>query len=302
MSNATDLTILGINFAEHRGVDGVLLYSALNFVVSSVIPVPLAAALVAVGALVWGIVWGLLLNVVSTSLGAWFGLCLTRGACRPVLMRALGRYRESWQALDSALSAEGWQIALLIRLAPVAPLVVSNILLSLTSIRQRTYVWTTFVGTIPSNLPFAYAAQLGLSLANEFPPKDPVVLTMTIVGFIASALVAWKIGRIARRTLRKHGVDLGGRTDPTPAAMGAAAEELGHDIGGACDGGGGSCGGEGAEGTGRGRDKRGLLAAGALSSSQPVPEDAELLAPTSVSSPAASAPASDVELEAPPPR
>ena len=45
-----------------------------------------------------------------------------------------------------------------------------------------------------------------------------------------------------------------------------------------------------------------LLAAGALSSSQPVPEDAELLAPTSVSSPAASAPASDVELEAPPPR
>ena len=52
----------------------------------------------------------------------------------------------------------------------------------------------------------------------------------------------------------------------------------------------------------RGRDKRGLLAAGALSSSQPVPEDAELLAPTSVSSPAASAPASDVELEAPPPR
>ena len=87
------------------------------------------------------------------------------------------------------------------------------------------------------------------------------------------------------------------------AAMGAAAEELGHDIGGACDGGGGgSCGGEGAEGTGRGRDKRGLLAAGALSSSQPVPEDAELLAPTSVSSPAASAPASDVELEAPPPR
>ena len=102
----------------------------------------------------------------------------------------------------------------------------SNILLSLTSIRQRTYVWTTFVGTIPSNLPFAYAAQLGLSLANEFPPKDPVVLTMTIVGFIASALVAWKIGRIARRTLRKHGVDLGGRTDPTPAAMGAAAEEL----------------------------------------------------------------------------
>ena len=220
MSNATDLTILGINFAEHRGVDGVLLYSALNFVVSSVIPVPLAAALVAVGALVWGIVWGLLLNVVSTTLGAWFGLCLTRGACRPVLMRALGRYRESWQALDSALSAEGWQIALLIRLAPVAPLVVSNILLSLTSIRQRTYVWTTFVGTIPSNLPFAYAAQLGLSLANEFPPKDPVVLTMTIVGFIASALVAWKIGRIARRTLRKHGVDLGGRTDPTPAAMG----------------------------------------------------------------------------------
>ena len=89
-----------------------------------------------------------------------------------------------------------------------------------------------------------------------------------------------------------------GRTSPR---LGAGRADADPSSGGA-DGGGGACGGEGAEGTGRGRDKRGLLAAGALSSSQPVPEDAELLAPTSVSSPAASAPASDVELEAPPPR
>ena len=131
----------------------------------------------------WGIVWGLLLNVVSTSLGAWFGLCLTRGACRPVLMRALGRYRESWQALDSALSAEGWQIALLIRLAPVAPLVVVVTATSYGKCYSRDVTpsaatikcQTDLLSSAPSDafLGFTFvAAEPGLGVAPSPPPPS----------------------------------------------------------------------------------------------------------------------------------
>ena len=63
----------------------------------------------------------------------------------------------------------------------------------LTSISTWTYLWTCAIGLIPSNLPYAYGAQLGASLASEFPPSDPVMLTMTILGFVASVAIAWKV-------------------------------------------------------------------------------------------------------------
>ena len=195
-------------------------YNIINIIVCSVIPVPLAATMVAVGALIYGIPLGMLINTVSSTFGAWLGLVCARYVCRPCLMRMLGRYKRKWEALDDAIVQEGWQIALLIRLAPVSPLVLSNVLLAMTSISHSTYIWTSAVGFVPANLPFAYAAQLGMSMAQEFPPKDPVLLTMSILGLVASVAIAWKIGRIATRVLRKHGLGGDGAGDAAAGGRG----------------------------------------------------------------------------------
>jgi len=224
MSNSSGTTILGVTFdPEHVDAQVFVEYCIINTIISSVIPLPLASAMIMTGALLFGLVAGLLLNVVTSTVGAYIGLLLTRGMCRPCFERCLGRYRQQWRALDSALVAEGYKIALLIRLAPVAPLVGSNILLSLTSISPWTYVWTSFVGMLPANLPFAYAAKLGLDMYTEFPPSDPVMLTMTLLGFVASILIAWKIGSIARKVLKKHGVN-GTRGNVAVSAASAEAE------------------------------------------------------------------------------
>lgn len=139
-------------------------YSLLNVLATSLVPLPLAASMVVLATLLFGLLRGLLLNSLTTLLGAWISLWLTRYACRPCLLRAVGRYQHKWQALDAAITKEGAQIALLVRLAPVAPFVLSSVLLSLTSISQTTYCLTTLVAIIPSNLPYAYASQLGISL------------------------------------------------------------------------------------------------------------------------------------------
>eukprot|EP00966_Prymnesium_polylepis_P101640 2353719-Prymnesium_polylepis.1 len=158
MSNAT--TVLGITFdPADRTV--IVQYSLMNMFLCSVVPFPLAGGMVVVAALIWGVVGGLLINAVTSLLGAYISLVLTRAFFRPCFVRRLGRYKHKWEALDAALTAEGSQIALLIRVAPVAPFVLSNVMLSMTSITQLTYCWTTFIGIIPSNIPFAYAAALG---------------------------------------------------------------------------------------------------------------------------------------------
>lgn len=168
-------------------------FSLINILVTSVVPVPIAGPVTAAGALLFGLVAGMALSVVTALIGAYIGLVATRTACRPCFMHLLGRYRKHWVAIDTALAEQGSQIALLIRVAPVAPMVLTNILLGLTSISTWTYLWTCAIGLIPSNLPYAYGAQLGASLASEFPPSDPVMLTMTILGFVASVAIAWKV-------------------------------------------------------------------------------------------------------------
>lgn len=195
-----DLTVLGFTF-DPTDNTVLLQYSILNLLANSCIPLPIAGLLVAVSSLLYGVVNGLIVNAVSTMMGVYLSLWITRSACRPYFVRMLGRYARHWEALDEALTAEGYQIALLIRVTPVMPMVLINVLLSMTSISQWTYGWTTLVGLIPANLPYAYGAQLGMFLTDircsDQRGGDPVMLTVSIIGFIASIVVVYKVAHTA---------------------------------------------------------------------------------------------------------
>ena len=104
-------------------------------------------------------------------------------------------------------------------------MVLTNVLLSLTSISTFTYLWTCAIGIVPANLPYAYAAELGLSMAQEFPPSDPVMLSMTLLGFVASIAIAYKVGVIATRVLRQHGVGDGSGDREAGASLEPAADD-----------------------------------------------------------------------------
>ena len=80
--------------------------------------------------------------------------------------------------------------------------------LSLTSVDAWTYAWTVFIGFIPSGIPFAYAAVVGEAVINEFPPKDPVLLSVTLLGLVATVLAVWQVGVLAASEMRKAGVRL----------------------------------------------------------------------------------------------
>lgn len=228
MSNATeDNTLMGLSF-DPSSPWTVLEYSILNTIVTSIVPVPLAGPLMALGAAMYGIVGGLALNTVSTMLGAYLGLLAVRSGCRERFVRCLGRHSKTFKAIDAAITEQGWQIPLLIRVSPASPMVLSNILLSLTSVSVFDYLWTTCVGIVPSNLPYAFAGELGASVAQDFPPKDAVgwvMLSITAVGFVASIIIAVKLGRIARKVLRQHGVEPAAQpADPMPPAVATGSE------------------------------------------------------------------------------
>jgi len=224
---ATSMTVLGFTFDPHSHAV-IVQYSLANIIATSLIPLPICGALAAIGAVLFDLVPGMCLNVATSIVGGWISLFFVRYACRPCLERRLGRWHAKYKALDAALTAQGAQIALLIRLAPVAPMVLTNVLLSLTSIDLFTYTWTCSIGLFPANLPYAYAAVSVKAIANEFPPRDPLMLTMTVVGFVASVAIAWKLGVIAKRVLSRHGFgddDDDGRADKGDGGIESAADD-----------------------------------------------------------------------------
>ena len=172
MSNTTSdcTSVAGIEFC--RNSPSVFIeYSVVNIVGTSIIPVPLAGPLAGVATLLFGLWIGLIVNVVTSTVGAWLGLLCVRHACRPCCMRMLGRYEKRWQALDAALTAQGWQIALLIRIAPISPMVMTNILLSLRDSSAHLLV-DLLRGHLPGESPVCLRCPSGPRPLGGIPAED----------------------------------------------------------------------------------------------------------------------------------
>ena len=56
---------------------------------------------------------------------------------------------ESWQAIEAAVAQQGWQIVLLLRLAPVLPFNLLNYALSLSAVTFRQYSLASVIGILP---------------------------------------------------------------------------------------------------------------------------------------------------------
>lgn len=208
----------GLSFNPHAP-STLIIYTLLTVTVNSFVPIPLANVLCVVGVLLYGLWLGFALNLFAAVFGCFLGL-VTMRLFRPFFIRLLGeKHAATWNAIDRAVVTDGFKIPLLLRLTPVMPVVLSNAMLALTSVDAFTYVWTTFIGFIPAGLPGAYAAVVGEEILEEFPPKDPVLITTSVVGLAATILAVWKLGAIAHTELVKAGVTVGDApTGDRPAA------------------------------------------------------------------------------------
>ena len=83
-------------------------------------------------------------------------------------------------------------------------MVLTNVLLSLTSVSQFTYLWTTLVGEVLTSLPYAYATHVGLNTLEIGLQQDPLLLLLSCLGICASLAIAWKVGVVAKALLEQR--------------------------------------------------------------------------------------------------
>ncbi len=144
------------------------------YVLATAVSIPGAAILTLAGGAIFGLLPGLLLVSFASSIGATLAFLAARFVLRDPLQ---ARYRERLQAIDAGIARDGAFYLFTLRLVPVFPFFLINLLGGLTALPVRTFYWVSQLGMLPGTIVYVFA---GTQLARIENARD--VLSPGLIG------------------------------------------------------------------------------------------------------------------------
>ncbi|MBR7627634.1 FAD-dependent oxidoreductase [Aeromonas popoffii] len=148
------------------------------YVLSTALSLPGASLLTLGGSAVFGIGWGLLLVSFASTIGATLAFLSARFLLRDWVTTRFGDKLATFQA---GMEKDGTFYLLSLRLIPLFPFFLVNLLMGLTPIRVSTYYWVSQLGMLPGTFVYVLAgSELGqlTSTGNILSPGLMVALTL----------------------------------------------------------------------------------------------------------------------------
>jgi pyruvate/2-oxoglutarate dehydrogenase complex dihydrolipoamide dehydrogenase (E3) component/uncharacterized membrane protein YdjX (TVP38/TMEM64 family) len=124
------------------------------YVTMAALSLPGAAIMTVAGGAIFGLAEGTVLVSFASSLGAVLACASARFVLRDSVQRRLGG---RLTAVNEGMARDGIFYLFTMRLVPVFPFFVINLLMGLTSIPLRTFYWVSQLGTLPASAAFVYA-------------------------------------------------------------------------------------------------------------------------------------------------
>lgn len=169
----------------------------LIYVLSTALSLPGASLLTLGGSAVFGVAWGLLLVSFASTIGATLAFLSARFLLRDWVT---ARFGDKLATFQSGMAKEGAFYLLSLRLIPIFPFFLVNLLMGLTPIRVSTYYWVSQLGMLPGTFVYVLAgSELGqlTSTGNILSPRLMVALTLL-------GLMPWLIKKLtAKLALRR---------------------------------------------------------------------------------------------------
>mgnify|MGYP001077112821 FL=1 len=129
------------------------LYFAL-YVAVTALSLPGAALMTLAGGAVFGLWWGLLIVSFASSIGATLAFLVSRFLLRDWVTT---RFGERLAAIDAGIKREGAFYLFTLRLVPVFPFFVINLLFGLTAMKARTFYWVSQLGMLAGTVVYVNA-------------------------------------------------------------------------------------------------------------------------------------------------
>lgn len=164
----------------------------LVYVAVTALSLPGALVMTLAGGALFGLVWGAVLVSFSSSVGATLAFLASRFLFRDWVQ---GRFGARLEPINRGMEREGAFYLFGLRLVPVFPFFVINLLMGLTPIRTTTYYWVSQVGMIPATLVFVNAGTQLASIESPGGILSPgLLLSFTLLGIfplLARRALTW---------------------------------------------------------------------------------------------------------------
>lgn len=173
----------------------------LVYVTATALSIPGATFLTLLGGALFGFWYGLLIVSFASTIGATLAFLLARFLLRDWVQKTYGKHLT---ALNTGFEQEGSFYLFAMRLLPVFPFFLVNILTALTSIRIRTFYWASQVGMLPGTAVYVYAGtELGQIKSLSDVTSPSLIAAFVMLGLFP--LIAKKAISTIRRRRAPHG-------------------------------------------------------------------------------------------------
>ncbi len=170
----------------------------LVYVAVTGLSIPGAAIMTLVAGALFGVLVGTIIVSFASTIGATLAFLSARFVLRDWVQ---GQFGERLRAIDDGLEKDGAFYLFTLRLIPVFPFFVINLLMGLTRIKTRTFFWISQLGMLPATIVFVNAGtQISLieSTAGLLSPA-------LIASFVALAFFPWAAKGIVALVQRSRG-------------------------------------------------------------------------------------------------
>ena len=156
----------------------------------------------AIMSLIAGALFGVLMGTIIVSFASTMGATLAFLSARFVLRDWVqGKFGERLRAIDEGLEKDGAFYLFTLRLIPVFPFFVINLLMGLTRIKTRTFFWVSQLGMLPATIVFVNAG----TQISYIESTSGLVSPTLIASFVALALFPWVAKGIVALVQRGRG-------------------------------------------------------------------------------------------------
>ena len=156
----------------------------LIYVIVTALSLPGAAIMSLVAGALFGVVTGTILVSFASTIGATLAFLSARFLLRDWVQSKFG---ERLKAIDDGIARDGAFYLFTIRLIPLFPFFVVNLLMGLTRIKTRTFYWVSQIGMFPATIVFVNA---GTQISQI--ESTAGLLSPTLIGsFVLLGLFPW---------------------------------------------------------------------------------------------------------------
>jgi len=180
-------------FQANNPLSSVAIYFVV-YVIATALSFPGAALLTLAGGAVFGLLWGTVIVSFASTIGATLAFLMSRFLLRDWVIQ---RFGQRLTAIDEGVNREGAFYLFTLRLVPVFPFFLINLLLGLTAMKARTFFWVSQLGMLAGTVVYVNAGTQLARLDSLSGILSPALLgSFVLLGIFP--LIARKIVEIVR--------------------------------------------------------------------------------------------------------